>query len=237
MFRFLLRPTFGKSEMRGLIAFRDFAKERYANYNLSLAIQKQSDIKLLLGAGGTSLEGFVSTDFPQFDICNRKSFQKFVQPDTASVFLAEHVWEHLSPSDGSTAANNCFEFLKPGGTLRIAVPDGFHPDPGYIAHVEPNGCGAGASDHKVLYNHQTLSIMLESAGYEVQLLEWFDRTGCFHFKDWDSDKGLVRRSTRFDPRNSISPTAYTSLIIDAIKPKIRLSEHLFDGSEDPLKQG
>ena len=25
------------------------------------------------------------------------------------------------------AARNCFQFLRPGGYLRVAVPDGFHP--------------------------------------------------------------------------------------------------------------
>ena len=149
MFHFLLKPTFGKNEMCGLMAFRDFAMSRYADYKLLLTVQKQSDIKLLLGAGGTTLEGFLSTDFPQLDICSQKSFKKFLQPDTVSIFLAEHVLEHLSLSEGSVAANNCFKFLKPGGTFRIAVPDGFHTDPSYIAHVEPNGCGPGASDHKV----------------------------------------------------------------------------------------
>jgi len=208
-----------------------------ADFRLLKTLQKRSDIRLLLGSGGTTLKDFVSTDFPQFDICNRKSFKKFLQPDTVSIFLAEHVLEHLSLSDGSTAASNCFEFLKPGGTFRIAVPDGFHPDPNYIAQVRPNGCGPGASDHKVLYNHHTLSVMLESVGYKVQLLEWFDHAGCFHFKEWDKDTGFIRRSTRFDPRNSVNPTAFTSLIVDAIKPKMPRYGHYLDGSTNPLRQG
>ncbi len=223
--------------MLSLIASRDFLATRLADYQLLLNIKRQPTIQLLLGAGGTSLQGFLSTEFPQLDICSRKSFQKFLQPDTVSVFLAEHVLEHLSPSNASIAANNCFEFLKPGGTFRIAVPDGFHPDPDYIAHVKPDGCGPGASDHKVLYNHQTLSIMLENAGYEVQLLEWFDEAGRFHFKEWETDKGIIRRSTRFDPRNSMNPTAFTSLIVDAVKPQRVVCKHDSKRSTPPYKQG
>lgn len=60
--------------------------------------------------------------------------------------------------------------------------------------------------------------LLENAGYKVRLLEWFDEQGKFHHEDWNVEDGLIRRSTRFDPRNSANPTTYTSLIIDASKP-------------------
>lgn len=41
----------------------------------------------------------------------------------ADAFVAEHVWEHLSLSDAHVAARNCQRYLRPGGRLRIAVPD------------------------------------------------------------------------------------------------------------------
>jgi len=56
------------------------------------------------------------------------------------------------------AANkNAFDFLRIGGTLRIAVPDGCHPDPNYIEHVRPGGTGAGADDHQFLYTYKTIT--------------------------------------------------------------------------------
>jgi predicted SAM-dependent methyltransferase len=60
--------------------------------------------------------------------------------------------------------------------------------------------------------------LLEKAGYKVNLLEWFDEQGKFHHENWDVAGGFIKRSTRFDPRNSTNRTTYTSLIIDAIKP-------------------
>ena len=42
--------------------------------------------------------------------------------------LAEHVWEHLAEEEGLAAAKCCYRYLRPGGYLRVAVPDGFHPD-------------------------------------------------------------------------------------------------------------
>lgn len=38
-------------------------------------------------------------------------------------FFAEHVWEHLSLQDAHRAARNCYRHLRPGGRLRLAVPD------------------------------------------------------------------------------------------------------------------
>lgn len=160
----------------------------------------------------------MSTDYPQLDICSAVSFSRFFKPQSVRIFVSEHVWEHLSLEDGARACRNCFSYLKRDGLLRIAVPDGLHPDADYIAQVKPGGYGAGADDHKVLYNYRTLSAMLENAGFEVRLLEWFDEQGNFHHEEWDIDEGLIRRSTRFDPRNQQNPTAYTSLIIDAIRP-------------------
>lgn len=38
-------------------------------------------------------------------------------------FVAEHVWEHLSLQEAHRATRNCERHLRPGGRLRIAVPD------------------------------------------------------------------------------------------------------------------
>lgn len=204
--------------MKILSAIRHQFEQQYADYKLLWAIKRQKEIRLILGAGGTFYDEFISTDRPQLNICSKASFERYLRPRTVAIFVAEHVWEHLSLEDGAGACGNCFEFLKQGGVLRIAVPDGFHPDVGYIARVQPGGCGPGADDHKVLYNYHTLSALLENSGYKVRLLEWFDEQGEFHYEDWDVEGGFIKRSARFDGRNSVNPTAYTSLIIDAIRP-------------------
>jgi predicted SAM-dependent methyltransferase len=119
--------------------------------------------------------------------------------------------------DGMLAARYCYQFLKPGGYLRLAVPDGFHPDDAYIRSVEPGGTGAGATDHKVLYNHETLTNMLQTIGFDVQLLEYFDSNGEFHCNEWGPEEGMIRRSIRFDKRNENGSPTYTSLIVDCRK--------------------
>ena len=81
----------------------------------------------------------------------------YFSPNSLDAILAEHIWEHLTPEEAAVAAMLCFKFLKPGGYLRVAVPDGFHPDPAYIEDVKPNGKGPGADDHKLLYTYHTFS--------------------------------------------------------------------------------
>jgi predicted SAM-dependent methyltransferase len=101
--------------------------------------------------------------------------------------------------------------------LRIAVPDGYNPNPHYIDYVRPGGTGAGADDHKILYNYVTLKSSLEGAGFEVQLLEYWDEKGEFHFINWTDEAGHIMRSRRYDKRNQEGNLNYTSLIVDAVK--------------------
>lgn len=132
--------------------------------------------------------------------------------------MAEHVWEHLNERDTELANKNCFHYLKNGGVLRLAVPDGFNPSREYIEYVRPGGIGAGADDHKILYNYKIMKERLERVGFKVKPLEYWDENGVFHFTDWTDDAGHVRRSRRYDPRNQDGSLNYTSLIVDAVKP-------------------
>jgi predicted SAM-dependent methyltransferase len=180
--------------------------------------RSRNDLKIIIGSAATKQEGWISTNYPSLDLTDDTTFSVLFSTATVSNFLAEHVWEHLSPDEAAKACQNCFAYLKSGGILRIAVPDGLHPDPAYIEHVRPGGSGPGSDDHKALYTYETLSGLLESAGFEIRLLEWFDEQGNFHHEEWDVRNGFIMRSTRFDQRNQINPTAYTSLIVDARRP-------------------
>ena len=151
------------------------------------------------------------------DITSMLSMKKVCALDSIDVFLAEHVWEHLSLAEGFKSKKDCYRFLKKGGRLRIAVPDGLHIDPCYIEHVRPGGSGSGASDHKLLYTYKILDKVLSEAGFTVDLLEYWDENGKFHYKEWDPELGKINRSCRFDGRNVNMPLSYTSLIADGIK--------------------
>ena len=178
---------------------------------------RQPPIRIVIGSSGVFEDEWIATDIEYLNLLNSKHWRRYFKNNSIDAILAEHVWEHLTFDDGLIAAKQCFQYLKSGGYLRVAVPDGFHPDPDYIELVKVGGKGLGSDDHKKLYNHKTLKNLFETAGYEVRLLEYFDNRGNFNFFNWDASAGKIIRSKRFDERNINGKLKYTSIILDAYK--------------------
>jgi predicted SAM-dependent methyltransferase len=151
------------------------------------------------------------------------------------------VFEHLTRESSQGVWRTSFERLRPGGNLRIAVPDGFHCSEynGQLTGIM--GLEPGAEDHKEFWNYKTLSADLRAAGFDVKCLEYFDEKGVFHKNDWNSNGGEVERSqsgyrglfTEYEKEltkliQAVPPNlrfqfeggelSYTSLIVDASKP-------------------
>ncbi|WFB35205.1 hypothetical protein P3T73_13650 [Kiritimatiellota bacterium B12222] len=175
--------------------------------------------QLIIGAAGTRYEGWVATDKETLNLLDQESWMPLLSLESIDALLAEHIWEHLHPQEAITAAMTCYAFLKPGGHLRVAVPDGLQPRAAYIDAVKPGGTGLGAEDHKVLYTYASFRDLFEGVGFEVRLLEYFDEQGHFHCAEWDPAEGMIQRSKRFDARNAEGGLVYTSLILDAVKPQ------------------
>jgi len=206
MIKKLLRPAFAVYKKNS--EFRRFKK----------ALQTSTgDLRVVVGSSDIFEAGWIPSEWHFLNLLKEQEWLTYFKPDSISNILAEHVWEHLTPEDGKIAVRTCYRFLKKGGRLRIAVPDGFHPDPNYIDYVKPGGTGAGADDHKILYTYKIMTDILEQAGYKVQLLEYFDESGVFHHNAWDSKEGYIHRSIKNDKRNADGKPNYTSLIVDAIK--------------------
>lgn len=191
-------------------------KRQYSVFRLKQAARKPG-LKIVVGSSGIYQKGWIPTEIDFLNMLNSRDWEVFFTQNSIEAIIAEHVWEHLTPEQGLVAAVNCFKYLKPGGHLRIAVPDGFHPKEEYISHVIPGGGGAGADDHKILYSYQSMTEMLQRAGFAVNLLEYFDESGKFHTTPWDPKDGMVWRSKNHDRRNKNGELNYTSLIVDAIK--------------------
>lgn len=190
---------------------------RYRDYRLRRIISRQKPLKIIIGSAGTCQKGWISTEQAHFDLTDHQSWKRLFRQLPIDALLAEHVWEHLTSDDGEMAANLCYQYLAKGGYVRVAVPDGFHPNPCYLSAVRPGGDGDGASDHKVLFTYQSLRDLFSGIGFQVKLLEYFDEHGKFHKNEWRSEDGHILRSEQFDVRNASGKLNYTSLIIDAIK--------------------
>jgi predicted SAM-dependent methyltransferase len=194
-----------------------FLKKIILKKKIEKKIQQSSDLKIIIGAAHTEIDGWISTNRDVLDLLKPDRWQRLLGEPKIKAILAEHVWEHLTEADALFAAQLCYKFLKPGGYMRVAVPDGYFPNQEYIDYVKPGGHGAGSDDHKVLYNYKTFKSVFENAGFKVDLLEYFDEGGQFCESTWNAEDGMIFRSKRFDERNTDSEIKYSSIIIDAKK--------------------
>lgn len=180
-----------------------------------------SPLRVIIGAGEQRWEGWIPTHKEQLDLLRPNDWAESFSIGSIDALLCEHVWEHLTEEEGRAAARLCFAFLKPGGYLRCAVPDANFPDAAYQAMVQVGGPGPRdhpAADHKMVYGWQCFVAVFESAGFEVELLEWCDEQGNFHHRPWSPDDGPIYRSLHSDHRNRDGTLGFVSLILDARKP-------------------
>lgn len=179
------------------------------------------DLRVIVGAGATRFDGWISTQEDELNLLNRNDWEINFGELRIDIILAEHVWEHMDMEEGIKAAKVCFDYLKEGGFIRCAVPDKNFRNEWYQNMVKVGGPGPKdhpAASHKIVYTYKQLKHVFESAGFEVKLLEYFDEDGEFHFTYWDENDGKIGRSLRFDTRNKDGEIRMASLIIDAIKP-------------------
>jgi len=189
----------------------------YRKLKVIFFVGTDRELKLIIGAASTNMPGWLSTDETFLDLTNDNNWSSLFKKSSIDSIFAEHVWEHLTEKQALIATNNSFEYLKSGGVMRIAVPDGFHPSEHYIQEVKPGGTGSGAYDHKVLYTYKELRNLFKSVGFEVRLLEYFDENSELQTVEWSDDNGKVLRSVKNDVRNQNGQVNYSSVIIDAIK--------------------
>lgn len=93
------------------IVFKDLSKKDYAN----------------IGAGGNILEGFINVDYgwiAGLDLCWDITKKLPLREKSLKGVFTEHTLEHLIWSDVlNVLLPEIFRILKPGGVVRISVPD------------------------------------------------------------------------------------------------------------------
>ena len=179
-------------------------------------------VRIIIGAGNQRWTGWIATQKEDLNLLRPEDWRASFSTRLVDTFLCEHVWEHLTETEGCAAARLCYRWLKPGGYLRCAVPDANFPDPEYrkIARVGgPGPTDHPAADHKIVYDYRRLSDVFEKAGFTVDLLEYCDEKGRFHYHQWSLAQGPVYRSLLSDHRNREGKIGFVSLIIDVWKPK------------------
>ncbi len=126
-------------------------------------------IKLNLGSGDTTLKGYVNID---------RKFGSLAYPlaypdNSIDEVRASHVLEHFPRDEVGKVVADWARVLKPGGVLKVAVPDfdwivsayqnGYREDR-RLEHYLYGGQEDGDDFHKALFNEPRLQRLLQSAG-------------------------------------------------------------------------
>jgi predicted SAM-dependent methyltransferase len=67
--------------------------------------------------------GWITLPIQVLDVTDEEDFDELLPENGVDTLVAEHIWEHLTLDEAIVAAMNCYKYLKPGGVLRLAVPD------------------------------------------------------------------------------------------------------------------
>lgn len=223
MFKNILKKVLSDNIRSNL---RDLQKKvvyLYRRHKIKVPVFFGRNIKIILGAALTRQNGWYSTNEQWLDITSFSDWERiFKGKAILDNVVSEHVFEHLTPKETRQALNLIYMHMRPGGRVRIAVPDGFNPNAVYLKHVGVCGIGADAEDHKQLLNSSSLIGYLEEAGFKATLVEGYDENGELIQTEFDAELGYIYRSrSNFKSMKSQEGWDFvdsnTSLIVDGVR--------------------
>lgn len=173
--------------------FKKFSKKQK---KLKENIINQKELKIVLGSGNTSYEGWITTDVPEFDITNSLHWEYFFTKGSISNLLAEHVFEHLTFHQIQKSLELISLYLKKGGVCRIAIPDANHPSKYVYNLTKPGGIEPGADDHKIFFDIEIVSRLARILNFNLRLIEYFDEDGFFNSVEYDFKNGYIKRCSK-----------------------------------------
>ena len=133
---------------------------------LRFTLLKRYYKKIIIGAGGVGVKGYLKTEMNYFDV------EKPLGLSNLEEIISEHVWEHLSLPLHATI--NCYNALAEGGKLIVSVP---HPS----AETPEEYIKWG---HKTTFTTESLKNMFELADFKE--VRRFTGNGDIFYRDTPS---------------------------------------------------
>lgn len=223
MIKRVAKRLLGDDTRRRLRSLEKRLRYAYRRQEIRLPLLLGRPLRIIVGAALTHQKGWYSTNEQWLDIASEQCWSDvFKGKALLTHVVAEHVFEHLTEPQAQRALALIHRHMVPGALIRIAVPDGYHPDPGYLAQVGIAGKGPDAEDHKQLLNAASLRRLLEGAGFSARQLEGYGADGRLLQSEFDVRDGYIQRS-RSNPENMRGVAGWdfvdanTSLIMDGVK--------------------
>lgn len=183
----LKRPLTSYSKVRWMIA----ALLRNRSFHMNRSEIKQREY-LDIGCGPNTHEHYVNLDYswhPGIDVCWDVKKGIPLESETLQGIFTEHCLEHLPLESADFVLSECWRVLRPGGNIRIVVPDGELYLTRYtdiirgrsnaeIPYMENDGYQGlyspvmsvnrifRTSGHQFIYDFDTLRLLLEKNGFE-----------------------------------------------------------------------
>lgn len=127
-------------------------------------------LKLNLGSGSCPIDGYVNIDRKT----GRQAYPLDYEDNTVDEIRASHILEHFSLGEVGQVVRHWSSKLKPGGVLKIAVPDFAKIAEMYKTdgdHVAGYLCGGQVDEndfHKSIFDRKSLTALLDHAGlYDI----------------------------------------------------------------------
>jgi predicted SAM-dependent methyltransferase len=152
-----------------------------------------AELKVNLGCGHTHLDGWINIDYdvstrPDI-VWNLKRPLPFPDGSLAAVFH-EHLLEHLPLSAAAPFMRECRRVLRPGGTMRVAVPDfgryarDYTGERSLINSLRPGRPTALLAlyemafcyEHTSIWDEETLLALFHEVGFEDAQIRAFGET-------------------------------------------------------------
>jgi predicted SAM-dependent methyltransferase len=154
---------------------------------MSVHADQPSPTKLHLGCGSKFIPGFFHVDgneHEHLDVRGPVDKLPFLADDTVELIYACHLLEHFGRKEVDAVLAEWFRVLKPGGVLRLAVPDYEACAKLYVGGKLSKGLPeilglmmGGQRDHydfhKMAFDEASLSDLLKKAGFrETRRWDW-----------------------------------------------------------------
>lgn len=147
-------------------------------------MQDRSHVRLHLGCGPYRKDGWINIDLAGHPVDIRWNLERPLPfPDgTVDGIFHEHLLEHLPPAAGLDFLRANYRLLRPGGVLRVVVPDAGryllsynNGGEGLIHAVRPDRPTNMMAvnelfylyTHATMYDEETLGLFLRAAGFSV----------------------------------------------------------------------
>lgn len=169
-----------------------------------------NEIKLHLGCGQRYIPGFVHVDtreFPHIDYVASADKLSMFQTGSVALVYCAHILEHFPRHETENVLREWHRVLRPGGILRLAVPDFeklvevYHKTGNLSLILGPlvGGQNYPGNTHYMVFDYATLARMLEKVGFRnVRRYDWrqtvhkdYDDFSQAYIPHMDKERGIL----------------------------------------------